>query len=116
MKNLIHYKHIKGIAVGFPLDDYEKEMNHCVFIKKFISRLHTVSKTNTPIVLVNEYNTRKEAKRIILDVHQLVDPKNPDKSIIKGMYDKVAAKLILQKFLDYMNNAGKKDDLIAIEL
>ncbi len=57
-----------------------------------------------PITLVNESNTTKDAKRIIVDVQQTLHPENPDMIFRKRMYDRVAARLILQRFLDYMND------------
>ena len=113
MRNLIHYKHIKGIAVGFPLNEYGKEMKHCQFIKRFIAKFHRLSAPNTPVVLINESYTTRDAKRIIVDIQQVMHPDNPDIIFRKRMYDRVAAKLILQQFLDYMN---EKRNLITIDI
>eukprot|EP01022_Parablepharisma_sp_SALTPOND_P006217 TRINITY_DN125273_c0_g1_i1.p1 TRINITY_DN125273_c0_g1~~TRINITY_DN125273_c0_g1_i1.p1 ORF type:complete len:209 (-),score=14.58 TRINITY_DN125273_c0_g1_i1:60-686(-) len=113
MRNIMQQKHVKGIIVGYPLDDYGKEMSHCKFIRKFIAKLHKYSAPYIPVTLVNENSTTKSAKRIIVDVQQLSHPENPDMIFRKRMYDKVAAKIILQQYLDYINH---DKELLAIDV
>ena len=82
-------------------------------MKHFIFELGKFAELHIPVTLVNEYNTTQDAKRVIVDIQQTEYPDNPDMIFRKRMYDRVAAQVILQQFVDYINN---NKELLAIDI
>ena len=39
LRRLITNKHIKGLVVGYPLDEQGRPMLHCNFIERFLSHM-----------------------------------------------------------------------------
>lgn len=62
IRNVIGSKQIKGLVVGYPLDEQGQPTKHCEFIQDFLYTLHVMVNMKTPVTLVNEYGSSQSAK------------------------------------------------------
>ena len=63
LRNTIRNKHIKGIVVGYPLNEEGKASRHCKYIETFLEELAEKKVLKQiPLTLVNEYNSSMMAK------------------------------------------------------
>lgn len=92
LTNIIEEKKIDTVVFGLPLSDDGKESEWCFEIRRFAEFLLKSVKVN--IVFVDEYGTSKEAE-IILRGKKIKNKKKNN--------DLVAAVLILENYLNYLN-------------
>ncbi len=92
LMNIIEEKKIDTVVFGLPLSDDGKENEWCFEIRRFAEFLLKSVKVN--IVFIDEYGTSKEAEYIL---------RGKKKSIKKKNNDLVAAVLILENYLNYLN-------------
>lgn len=92
LMNIIEEKKIDTVVFGLPLSDDGKENEWCFEIRRFAEFLLKSVKVN--IVFIDEYGTSKEAEIIL---------RGKKKSIKKKNNDLVAATLILENYLNYLN-------------
>ena len=59
LHNLIRKYRVKGIIVGYPLDDEDRPTSHCIYVKNFLDSLIGIKK---PVTLINEYGSTLRAK------------------------------------------------------
>ena len=90
--NIIEEKKIDTVVFGLPLSDDGKESEWCFEIRRFADFLLKSVKVN--IVFVDEYGTSKEADIIL---------RGKKKSVKKKSNDLIAATLILENYLNYLN-------------
>ena len=63
MQNIIRSKHVRGIVVGYPLNEDGQGTRHCKFIEEFLDALAARKVfRSVPVTLVNEYNSTMMAK------------------------------------------------------
>ena len=89
--NIIEEKKIDTVIFGLPLSDDGKENEWCFEIRRFADFLLKSVKVN--IVFVDEYGTSKEADIIL---------RGKKKSVKKKSNDLIAATLILENYLNYL--------------
>jgi putative Holliday junction resolvase len=65
IRNIIRSKHVKGLVVGYPLDENGEPTRHCQYIQEFLGHLSFDGQLRTPVTLVNEYGSSMEAKALI---------------------------------------------------
>lgn len=92
LMNIIEEKKIDTVVFGLPLSDDGKENEWCFEIRRFAEFLLKSVKVN--IVFIDEYGTSKEAEIIL---------RGKKKRIKKKNNDLVAATLILENYLNYLN-------------
>lgn len=92
LTNIIEEKKIDTVVFGLPLSDDGKESEWCFEIRRFAEFLLKSVKVN--IVFIDEYGTSKEAE-IILRGKKIKNKKKNN--------DLVAAVLILENYLNYLN-------------
>ena len=92
LMNIIEEKKIDTVVFGLPLSDDGKENEWCFEIRRFTEFLLKSVKVN--IVFIDEYGTSKEAEIIL---------RGKKKRIKKKNNDLVAATLILENYLNYLN-------------
>ena len=92
LTNIIEEKKIDTVVFGLPLSDDGKESEWCFEIRRFAEFLLKSVKVN--IVFIDEYGTSKEAD-IILRGKKIKNKKKNN--------DLVAAVLILENYLNYLN-------------
>lgn len=92
LTNIIEEKKIDTVVFGLPLSDDGKESEWCFEIRRFAEFLLKSVKVN--IVFIDEYGTSKEAE-IILRGKKIKNKKKNN--------DLVAATLILENYLNYLN-------------
>lgn len=90
--NIIEEKKIDTVIFGLPLSDDGKENEWCFEIRRFADFLLKSVKVN--IVFVDEYGTSKDAEYIL---------RGKKKSVKKKSNDLIAATLILENYLNYLN-------------
>lgn len=90
--NIIEEKKIDTVIFGLPLSDDGKENEWCFEIRRFAEFLLKSVKVN--IVFVDEYGTSKDAEYIL---------RGKKKSVKKKSNDLIAATLILENYLNYLN-------------
>ena len=73
LRNTMRNKHVRGLVVGYPLDENGKPTVHCHFIEKFLETLtaHKVI-SGVPVTLVNERGSSMAAKVQIANRVQLI--------------------------------------------
>ena len=89
--NIIEEKKIDTVIFGLPLSDDGKENEWCFEIRRFAEFLLKSVKVN--IVFVDEYGTSKDAEYIL---------RGKKKSVKKKSNDLIAATLILENYLNYL--------------
>lgn len=92
LMNIIEEKKIDTVVFGLPLSDDGKESEWCFEIRRFAEFLLKSVKVN--IVFIDEYGTSKEAEYILRGKKIKNKKKNNDL---------VAATLILENYLNYLN-------------
>lgn len=92
LMNIIEEKKIDTVVFGLPLSEDGKENEWCFEIRRFAEFLLKSVKVN--IVFIDEYGTSKDAEYIL---------RGKKKSVKKKNNDLVAATLILENYLNYLN-------------
>ena len=114
LKTIIRKHHVKGIIVGYPLTDVGDESAHCRFIDNLLLHMMHNEHFRQPITLVNENRSTVQAG---VEIAQMVSDTSyyeavkdvqhrfnfQDTILQKRVYDKIAAKIILERFLKYLN-------------
>ena len=90
--NIIEEKKIDTVIFGLPLSDDGKENEWCFEIRRFADFL--LKSVKVEIVFIDEYGTSKDAEYIL---------RGKKKSVKKKSNDLVAATLILENYLNYLN-------------
>ena len=68
LRRVLKSKNIKGIVVGYPLDDKGVPMLHCNFIERYLSHMWSMGIGKyVPVTLVNEYGSSMRAKVLIAE-------------------------------------------------
>lgn len=91
---VIEQYNVEKIVVGFPLRLDGTEGIQCEKVNRFVDILE--SKFALPIVKWDESLSTKEAEQILIEA-------NMSRKKRKGVVDKLAAAIILQDYLDYIN-------------
>lgn len=89
--NIIEEKKIDTVIFGLPLSDDGKENEWCFEIRRFADFL--LKSVKVEIVFIDEYGTSKDAEYIL---------RGKKKSVKKKSNDLVAATLILENYLNYL--------------
>lgn len=90
--NIIEEKKIDTVIFGLPLSDDGKENEWCFEIRRFADFL--LKSVKVEIVFIDEYGTSKDAEYIL---------RGKKKSVKKKSNDLIAATLILENYLNYLN-------------
>ena len=90
--NIIEEKKIDTVIFGLPLSDDGKENEWCFEIRRFADFL--LKSVKVEIVFIDEYGTSKDAEYIL---------RGKKKSVKKKSNDLIAAILILENYLNYLN-------------
>lgn len=90
--NIIEEKKIDTVIFGLPLSDDGKENEWCFEIRRFAEFL--LKSVKVEIVFIDEYGTSKDAEYIL---------RGKKKSVKKKSNDLIAATLILENYLNYLN-------------
>ncbi len=90
--NIIEEKKIDTVVFGLPLSDDGKESEWCFEIRRFADFL--LKSVKVEIVFIDEYGTSKDAEYIL---------RGKKKSVKKKSNDLIAATLILENYLNYLN-------------
>ena len=89
--NIIEEKKIDTVIFGLPLSDDGKENEWCFEIRRFADFL--LKSVKDEIVFIDEYGTSKDAEYIL---------RGKKKSVKKKSNDLIAATLILENYLNYL--------------
>ena len=89
--NIIEEKKIDTVVFGLPLSDDGKENEWCFEIRRFADFL--LKSVKVEIVFIDEYGTSKDAEYIL---------RGKKKSVKKKSNDLIAATLILENYLNYL--------------
>ena len=89
--NIIEEKKIDTVIFGLPLSDDGKENEWCFEIRRFADFL--LKSVKVEIVFIDEYGTSKDAEYIL---------RGKKKSVKKKSNDLIAAILILENYLNYL--------------
>lgn len=92
LMNIIEEKKIDTVVFGLPLSDDGKENEWCFEIRRFADFL--LKSVKVEIVFIDEYGTSKDAEYIL---------RGKKKSVKKKSNDLIAATLILENYLNYLN-------------
>lgn len=92
LMNIIEEKKIDTVIFGLPLSDDGKENEWCFEIRRFADFL--LKSVKVEIVFIDEYGTSKDAEYIL---------RGKKKSVKKKSNDLIAATLILENYLNYLN-------------
>lgn len=90
--NIIEEKKIDTVIFGLPLSDDGKENEWCFEIRRFADFL--LKSVKVEIIFIDEYGTSKDAEYIL---------RGKKKSVKKKSNDLIAATLILENYLNYLN-------------
>lgn len=90
--NIIEEKKIDTVVFGLPLSDDGKESEWCFEIRRFADFL--LKSVKVEIVFIDEYGTSKDAEYIL---------RGKKKSVKKKSNDLIAATLILENYLNYLD-------------
>ena len=91
LMNIIEEKKIDTVVFGLPLSDDGKENEWCFEIRRFADFL--LKSVKVEIVFIDEYGTSKDAEYIL---------RGKKKSVKKKSNDLIAATLILENYLNYL--------------
>ncbi|MBN2516141.1 MAG: Holliday junction resolvase RuvX [Deltaproteobacteria bacterium] len=94
IETVIKQYHVEKIVVGFPLRLDGTEGIQCEKVNRFVDILE--SRFLLPIVKWDETLSTREAEQILIEA-------NMSRKKRKGVVDKLAAAIILQGYLDYVN-------------
>ena len=89
--NIIEEKKIDTVIFGLPLSDDGKENEWCFEIRRFADFL--LKSVKVEIIFIDEYRTSKDAEYIL---------RGKKKSVKKKSNDLIAATLILENYLNYL--------------
>ena len=89
--NIIEEKKIDTVIFGLPLSDDGKENEWCFEIRRFADFL--LKSVKVEIIFIDEYGTSKDAEYIL---------RGKKKSVKKKSNDLIAATLILENYLNYL--------------
>lgn len=89
--NIIEEKKIDTVVFGLPLSDDGKENEWCFEIRRFADFL--LKSVKVEIIFIDEYGTSKDAEYIL---------RGKKKSVKKKSNDLIAATLILENYLNYL--------------
>ena len=89
--NIIEEKKIDTVIFGLPLSEDGKENEWCFEIRRFADFL--LKSVKVEIVFIDEYGTSKDAEYIL---------RGKKKSVKKKSNDLIAATLILENYLNYL--------------
>ena len=92
LMNIIEEKKIDTVVFGLPLSEDGKENEWCFEIRRFADFL--LKSVKVEIVFIDEYGTSKDAEYIL---------RGKKKSVKKKSNDLIAATLILENYLNYLN-------------
>lgn len=92
LMNIIEEKKVDTVVFGLPLSDDGKESEWCFEIRRFADFL--LKSVKVEIVFIDEYGTSKDAEYIL---------RGKKKSVKKKSNDLIAAILILENYLNYLN-------------
>lgn len=90
--NIIEEKKIDTVIFGLPLSDDGKENEWCFEIRRFADFL--LKSVKVEIIFIDEYGTSKDAEYIL---------RGKKKSVKKKSNDLIAATLILENYLNYLD-------------
>lgn len=90
--NIIEEKKIDTVIFGLPLSEDGKENEWCFEIRRFADFL--LKSVKVEIVFIDEYGTSKDAEYIL---------RGKKKSVKKKSNDLIAATLILENYLNYLD-------------
>lgn len=90
--NIIEEKKIDTVIFGLPLSEDGKENEWCFEIRRFADFL--LKSVKVEIIFIDEYGTSKDAEYIL---------RGKKKSVKKKSNDLIAATLILENYLNYLN-------------
>ena len=90
--DIIEEKKIDTVIFGLPLSDDGKENEWCFEIRRFADFL--LKSVKVEIIFIDEYGTSKDAEYIL---------RGKKKSVKKKSNDLIAATLILENYLNYLN-------------
>ena len=90
--NIIEEKNIDTVIFGLPLSDDGKENEWCFEIRRFADFL--LKSVKVEIIFIDEYGTSKDAEYIL---------RGKKKSVKNKSNDLIAATLILENYLNYLN-------------
>ena len=90
--NIIEEKKIDTVVFGLPLSDDGKENEWCFEIRRFAEFL--LKSVKVEIIFIDEYGTSKDAEYIL---------RGKKKSVKKKSNALIAATLILENYLNYLN-------------
>lgn len=90
--NIIEEKKIDTVIFGLPLSDDGKENEWCFEIRRFADFL--LKSVKVEIIFIDEYGTSKDAEYIL---------RGKKKNVKKKSNDLIAATLILENYLNYLN-------------
>ncbi|WP_302273488.1 Holliday junction resolvase RuvX [Brachyspira aalborgi] len=91
LMNIIEEKKIDTVIFGLPLSDDGKENEWCFEIRRFADFL--LKSVKVEIIFIDEYGTSKDAEYIL---------RGKKKSVKKKSNDLIAATLILENYLNYL--------------
>lgn len=89
--NIIEEKKIDTVIFGLPLSEDGKENEWCFEIRRFADFL--LKSVKVEIIFIDEYGTSKDAEYIL---------RGKKKSVKKKSNDLIAATLILENYLNYL--------------
>lgn len=92
LMNIIEEKKVDTVVFGLPLSDDGKESEWCFEIRRFADFL--LKSVKVEIIFIDEYGTSKDAEYIL---------RGKKKSVKKKSNDLIAATLILENYLNYLN-------------
>lgn len=92
LMNIIEEKKVDTVVFGLPLSDDGKESEWCFEIRRFADFL--LKSVKVEIIFIDEYGTSKDAEYIL---------RGKKKSVKKKSNDLIAAILILENYLNYLN-------------
>ena len=91
LMNIIEEKKVDTVVFGLPLSDDGKESEWCFEIRRFADFL--LKSVKVEIIFIDEYGTSKDAEYIL---------RGKKKSVKKKSNDLIAATLILENYLNYL--------------
>ena len=109
LTDLMERFRVPALVVGLPFTSGSGEDEACARIRRFVARLHTDRVIQCPVFLWDEAGTSQESRAVLRDVHD-VTTRSAQKR--RGA-DKMAACLILQRFLDHFNRVRRTAALDA---
>jgi RNase H-fold protein (predicted Holliday junction resolvase) len=82
------------------------QTKHCRYVDNFIKYLQEQGNLKIPVTLVNENSSTVKAKEYLIDQQQKLNL-DPNSIFEKQAWDKIAAEVILDRFLVYFNKENE---------